>query len=130
MLSLGDQIKRLRRERKLTQKQLADRLEVDQSTVSNYEQNRKLPDIHMLTKIAEFFNVTLDSLVTARNNSAHELTAEQKAVYKTVSDDNKITLEDLKNKFELIVDGRPATDQEIEDAMRYIAIQRRMKEGN
>lgn len=128
MITLGEQIKKLRKDKRLTQKQLADHLEVDQSTISYYEQNKKLPDIKMLNRLAEFFDVTLDVLVYARNNTAHEFTQEQGRVLREVENDNKITPEDLKKKFSLIVDGRPATDEEIEDAIRYIAIQRRMKE--
>jgi len=130
MITLGEQIKKLRKERRLTQKQLAEHLKVDQSSVSYYEQDKKLPDIYMLNKIADFFDVTLDTLVLARNNTASEFTQEQGRVLREVDNDYKITPDDLKKKFSLIVDGRPATDEEIEDAIRYIAIQRRMKEEN
>ncbi|WP_433958589.1 helix-turn-helix domain-containing protein [Cytobacillus horneckiae] len=128
MISLGDQIRKLRKENRLTQKQLADKLQVDQSSISYYEQNKKLPDIYTLQKLASIFDVTIDTLVQARNYSAHAFNPEQAQVVREVESDIKITPEDLKKKFSLVVDGRPATDQEIEDAIRYIAFQRQLND--
>lgn len=128
MNTLGEQIKKLRKSNKLTQQQLANVLGVDQSSVSYYEQNKKMPDIETLDKLATHFDVTLDMLVYARNISATQYTQTQGRVVREVEENKEITADDLKGKFSLLVDGRPATDEEIEDAMRYIAIQRMMKE--
>ncbi|MGP9042146.1 helix-turn-helix domain-containing protein [Cytobacillus kochii] len=143
MTTLGEKIKKLRKEIRLTQKQLAEKLEVDQSTISYYEQNKKLPDIHTLRKMTEIFDVTLDELANARKNTAREFTEEQEQFVQElgireysveteagIAPVKKITPEDLKKKFNLVVDGRTATDEEIEEAIRYIAIQRLMKKDS
>lgn len=130
MITLGEQIKKLRKLKKLTQEQFGNYLEVDQTTVSKYENDINIPDIHTLGKMAAIFDVTLDTLVIARDATASEFTQEQGRAVRMVEEHKDITPEDLKKNFNLIVDGRPATDDEIEEAIRYIAIQRMMKEKN
>lgn len=76
---IGENIKKLRDERKLTQQQLADSLGVTFQTVSKWECNTTTPDIAMLPEIAEFFDVTIDELfkpgMMAYRNKAERLMA-------------------------------------------------------
>ncbi len=53
----------LRTERNLTQVKLAAFLKVDPSTVAKYETGDRLPDIYMLSAIADFFEVSTDFLL-------------------------------------------------------------------
>ena len=56
-------LKKLRKDNKLTQKQLADKLGVARTTLANYEQGTRFPDKETLLLIADFFDVSLDYLV-------------------------------------------------------------------
>lgn len=56
-------IRRLRQERNITQIQLAKYLNVSNTTISNWENNLRVPDIFILIKIADYFKVSLDTLV-------------------------------------------------------------------
>ncbi len=56
-------IKELRKERNLTQLELAVYLGIDQTTVSKWELNKALPDTLMLIQLAEFFDVSIDYLL-------------------------------------------------------------------
>ncbi|MGN0781789.1 MAG: helix-turn-helix transcriptional regulator [Christensenellales bacterium] len=47
----------------LTQKQVAAKLHVVDSCYANWEQGRTEPNIAMLRKLAEIFNVSLDELI-------------------------------------------------------------------
>ena len=60
---VGDLIKKHRVLKELTQKELADLLDVSPSTVGMYEQNRRIPDAEILVKISNIFNVTVDYLL-------------------------------------------------------------------
>lgn len=60
---LGDTLRSLRTLNKMTQKELADRLSISPSTIGMYEQNRRMPDIDTLTKIAHVFNISVDYLL-------------------------------------------------------------------
>ena len=62
-LSIGENIKRLRRERDITQEQLAEIFNVSYQTISRWETDSSYPDIEMLPVIADFFNTTVDKLM-------------------------------------------------------------------
>jgi transcriptional regulator with XRE-family HTH domain len=56
-------VKELREENNLTQKELAVKLAVTNSTVCDWEKGRSQPDLEMLAKIACFFEVKTDYLL-------------------------------------------------------------------
>lgn len=60
---IGQNIKRLREERKMSQTQLARLLWIDRTSLSGYEIGKRMPDIFMLCKMADVFDVSLDELV-------------------------------------------------------------------
>lgn len=62
-LKLSENITRLRRERKLTQEELADFLGVTKASVSKWENAQSMPDILLLPRLAVFFGVTIDELI-------------------------------------------------------------------
>ncbi|WP_179885255.1 helix-turn-helix domain-containing protein [Bacillus cereus] len=57
MNSIGKKIKQLRKERKMTQAILAEKLNVTEQAISMYERDVRKPSFVYLTKIAEIFNV-------------------------------------------------------------------------
>lgn len=58
----GEIIAELRKEKELTQENLAKELHIDSSLIGHYERGRKMP-IDMLCKIAEYFETTTDYLL-------------------------------------------------------------------
>ncbi|WP_149315799.1 helix-turn-helix domain-containing protein [Lentilactobacillus buchneri] len=69
----GDRLKDLRQGRRLTQEQMASKLDVPRTTYAAYEQNKREPDDAMKIKIADYFGVTVDYLVgnsSSRSSSA------------------------------------------------------------
>jgi len=60
---LAKRIKLLRKQKGLTQKQLADLLDISASTVAMYETGRREPDTQTLNKFAELFGVSVDYLL-------------------------------------------------------------------
>ena len=57
----------LRTQAKLTQLQLAEKLNYSDKAVSKWERGEAIPDIRVLTKIAEIYGVTLDDIVKEEN---------------------------------------------------------------
>lgn len=62
---IGDEIRLLRIRQDITQKELAKQINVAPSTVSMYEQNRRMPDIETIKRIASCFNVRVEVLLDA-----------------------------------------------------------------
>ena len=63
-MTLGQKIKKLRIEKNLTQKDLADRLYVTFQTVSKWENDENEPDVSTLRELAKLFGCTLDYLLS------------------------------------------------------------------
>ena len=56
-------LKRLRKQKKLTQREVADALHISQTSVSKYERGESEPDLEMVIKMADYFKVTVDEFV-------------------------------------------------------------------
>lgn len=59
---MNDELKRLRKEKGLTQVELAERLNVSQSTIASWENGKRRPDLDFLPTIADFFGVSLSEI--------------------------------------------------------------------
>lgn len=55
-------LKVLREQLQLNKKQMAEKLNIDERTYLNYENNKSEPKIETLIEIANYFNVSLDEL--------------------------------------------------------------------
>jgi len=64
---LGDTIRLYRKAEGLTQMQLAEKLGVGRTTVGEYEAGRNEPDVKMLIKLADIFDISLDELLGREN---------------------------------------------------------------
>lgn len=62
-VKIAENIKFYRKQLKMTQSQLAEKLNGKKSLISNYENGYSTPDIYMLCKLAEIFEISLDELV-------------------------------------------------------------------
>lgn len=98
---LGENIKKLRLEKGLTQETLAEFLGVTFQSVSNWERGESYPDITMLPEIAGFFKVSVDELlgVNRAENEAKILKELQKYDNLTDTDLKKDIIIELKKNF-------------------------------
>lgn len=62
-MSIGNKIKKYREANKMTQKDIAEILEVEPGTISKYESGIIEPNIESLKRLAETFNITVDELI-------------------------------------------------------------------
>lgn len=62
-MDFGRQIKQLRKENDLTQEQMANMLNVSRQAISNWENNKNLPDLELLVLMSKVFSVSLDQLI-------------------------------------------------------------------
>lgn len=71
---MGDLITQLRKERRMTQKDLADKMNVTDKAVSKWERNLSCPDINSLPLLAETLGVSVEELLntTKKEEKANE----------------------------------------------------------
>ena len=62
MKTIGNKIKELRRSKGMSQKDIADKLGVTSQAVSKWENGKNLPDMMMLSRIADILQVSCDEL--------------------------------------------------------------------
>ena len=62
-MSIGNKIKQLREENNMTQKEIAEILEVEPGTISKYESNLIEPNIKSLKKLSDTFQISVDDLI-------------------------------------------------------------------
>lgn len=70
--TIGGFIAALRKANGMTQKDLAERLNVSDKTVSRWERDDGAPDLAVIPVIAEIFNVTCDELLRGERKSPTE----------------------------------------------------------
>lgn len=92
MIDIGNKIRELRTEQKMTQSNLAERLGVTKSSISSYENGSRLPSYDILLKIARIFKISTDILLghgdkNEVNLNVSGLTNEQILFLKTLIED-------------------------------------------
>lgn len=63
MPHFGEMLAELRQDNGLTQKELAEKLHLASSSISNYETGRRNPDADFVCSAADFFNVSADYIL-------------------------------------------------------------------
>ncbi|MCD8021449.1 MAG: helix-turn-helix domain-containing protein, partial [Lachnospiraceae bacterium] len=74
--SIGSFIAALRKANGLTQKDLAEKLNVSDKTVSRWERDEGAPDLSLIPVIAEIFGVTCDELLRGERKTPGEREAQ------------------------------------------------------
>jgi len=78
---LGDKLKKLREKHGFSQKEISERVNVHQNTISRYESDSLTPKLETLIQFAIVYNTSLDYLVGIGKESylyLHEFTDEQR----------------------------------------------------
>lgn len=70
---IGNLIYELRTKNKLTQKELADQLLVTSQAISKWENGRGIPDIELLQKLSEIFEIDIAELLSGKINKKKKI---------------------------------------------------------
>ena len=84
-IKIGAFLKDLRKQKNLTQEQLAEQLGVSGRTVSRWETGNNMPDISLLVELAEFYEVTIPELINGERKS-ETMNENEKEVAATMAD--------------------------------------------
>ena len=84
-MEFNEKLQELRKQKGLTQEQLAEQLYVSRTAISKWESGRGFPNIESLKAIAKFFKVSLDELLSGEE-ILEIVEADQKEKTRTVRD--------------------------------------------
>lgn len=99
----GNRLKELRKSKNLSQEKLAEILGASNNAVYNWEVGRSQPPIEIITKLAEYFNVTTDYLLGFSKDNLDEIEKLKIALKEAgmmVGDD--LTMEELEKALKIV----------------------------
>lgn len=104
---LGTRLKYLRTQKKLTQKQLAEKINVTHVSISGYESGNRSPDTDTLQRLADFFEVSTDYLL-GRSDTPTTPNGISKEDYANLSEEQKEVLDFFLSLDDLAFKEKPA----------------------
>ena len=124
MSSFGNRLKTLRENHNLSQKEFANILNIANSTLSQYESDKRVPSDEVKLQIAKYFNVTTDYLLgnETKNKEQNSQDKDEKDIAKSM----KKLKEQLKEQQGLMFDGEPLDDTTIELLLEELERQERL----
>lgn len=105
-MNLGERILKYRKEKGLTQNEMAEKLFVSYQAISQWENGITKPDIELLPKIAQLFDISIDDLFNDNSNKEIKLdNNKDDTLYIVIAKGNKVldlhefdSLEKVKNQ--------------------------------
>lgn len=82
---IGSFLRELRKEKQITQEDLAEKLNVSSRTISRWETGSNMPDISLLIEIADFFDVSIPEIINGERKS-EKMNEDVKEVAEKLSD--------------------------------------------
>lgn len=101
---IGKFISQLRKEKNMTQEELAEKMCVTDKSVSRWENGKTMPDISLLNMLANELNCTISELLNGRRMTKEELEDLRETINKLIDyeSDQRITNDKKFNKYNLI----------------------------
>lgn len=67
-MKIGDQLKKARLDKNLTQEEVAEKIFVSRQSISNWENNKTYPDIGNVIALSDLYEISLDELLKGSDN--------------------------------------------------------------
>ncbi|MGX7149899.1 helix-turn-helix domain-containing protein [Enterococcus ureasiticus] len=90
MVEIGNKIKELREAKKMTQKELAEFLNVTPQAVSKWERNKSYPDLDTLVKLSQYFQISTDKILGNTKRSFFDSLFSKKEGRKSMKNEYKM----------------------------------------
>ena len=88
-IKIGEFLKELRKEKGLTQEQLAEQFNVSRRSVSRWETGNNMPDLSMLITLAEYYEVDVKEIIDGKRKSEN-MNEEMKDILEKVASYNEM----------------------------------------
>ncbi|MGM9850030.1 MAG: helix-turn-helix domain-containing protein [Bacilli bacterium] len=71
-MNIGEKLYELRKEKNLSQEEVADKLNVTRQTISKWETNQSTPDFDKIKPLCELYEITADELLTGEKKETEK----------------------------------------------------------
>lgn len=99
VVKIGKFLAQLRKEKGLTQEQLAEKLGVNNKTISRWETGNYMPPVEMLLELSKFYEVSINELLCGERLSESNYKEKAEANLEQVLRDSPFTLKEKKEYF-------------------------------
>ncbi|MER2047269.1 MAG: helix-turn-helix transcriptional regulator [Solibacillus sp.] len=113
---LGKRLKALREKKGISQKFVATKIGVNNSTLSGYESGYREPDGETLSRLADFYEVTTDYLLGRSNNS--QLSSNTETLMNDI--DLGLSIDEIMEKYNLKFEGDPLMKDDVEKIITVV----------
>ena len=100
-MSFGQKLKQLRKEKDWSQDQLAYNAQIDGRQISRYENDRVVPSVEVIVKVATAFNVSIDYLLLEKA-PRRPLQAPQSKLVQKIAEIGPLSTDDEKSLLHLL----------------------------
>ena len=97
---IGETLKLLRKWKRMTQKEVAEKIGINTEAYATYERGRNEPPAEMLVRLSFLYNIPVD-IIVQRDNQSKDIDSAKKQL-----DDFDTMIDDLKNR---VISGDPKT---------------------
>jgi len=109
-MKFGNILRQLREEKELSQVELAKKLNITSQSLSQYELSKRMPDIEMVNRLADFFNVSVDYLLG-------RIDVKDSSIFSVKEDENKFGIHN-----EIVNEIEKLSPESQEDLEAYIKL--------
>lgn len=95
-MNFGEKLYELRKEKKLSQEEVADKLNVTRQTVSKWETNQSTPDFDKVLPLCELFGISADELLSG--NKKEENNTEKKTKEVEIEEEKTPSKQEIRRK--------------------------------
>lgn len=120
--SVGTKIKRLRKDRKLTLREAAEKVGLDHSYLSKIERGVQNPSLKTIESLSNFFDVDRSYFFTDDKNLESFSNAEKQLAF-----ERDLSIENLRKNYNITVDGKEVSDDEINVMLEVLKAYRKSK---
>ncbi|MCP1134380.1 helix-turn-helix domain-containing protein [Paenibacillus polysaccharolyticus] len=121
MSDLGSRLKKARMNKRLTQQEVANKIDVSNGAISGYERNYRDPDTETLKKLANLYEVSLDWL-NGRDDKEGEYTLPEEVILNVIRE--------AEEEFKVSLRDDPVVESAVRDLLKNLAKMKQATQKN
>ncbi|MDE5984439.1 MAG: helix-turn-helix domain-containing protein [Eubacterium sp.] len=121
-MKFNENIRNLRKEKGLSQEHLAEKLGVTRQTISKWENGAAMPNLKKLTEIADFFNVSMDTILGMEIENKSSVKSSSADDNNSYSNENNYNKEYTNQLFSIVYQNQQVQNQANHKALKLLLL--------